>query len=896
MCYDCSTYRSLKETIAMETVDYKLSNKLEKKHLKAFKDANSGKDVEKAVEKATHNLFEDYLNHHPVYKETDIAISYPYNTDGIIEVGNIFSDIQQFSILIEAKRDASFSDNAKDKYGAISQCIFYLRNILLDGHLVPSVVIVVDNDEAFLIPSSVLSKYYINAQYDWTLAPSDAYKETKLMVDLMDDPNVDPVVYTINEHFDVSQFCSNAVAIATGGEIQKIEINKKSLGNAFADFSLAVFGTTHGEAINQATNRQQIELFTRALFNDPDVFVHPKQPNTIMIDSHKITDVNTQGYDRFWSQHERIEGSLEDMKKITEMSDTLIAERNRRNKGDFYTPKPWSDESHETISDSLGDDWRNKYVVWDASSGTGNLTKDYKFSNLYRSTLYDGEIMATSGYNPGSVSFQYDYLNDDMNLHDGSLNRDDLMNMSDEEIEEVLKMPTSLVRDLLDKKPIVFFMNPPYGQATDIGGAKKKGIASSANVATFMDGLGHARGELYTQFFYRTKMLAEFFEYGEDDEFHIFFFSKIFFTSPQFSDFVIDFTKKFSFQEGFMMNAGQFQGASDDWGIIFTHWSLQGEKNQREFTLDVKERVDDEINVISQWTGKTVMKGDTITDWLNEIPLSKKKSDNQILTIGGLHPPKSQARCKLRENWIGYLHNNGNNVQYSGQYTGFYTMGFSGANGRDVTVDNYERTAVVFSIRRTMQERIKSEKELWIRDKDIFTRPSDDLLTDEFIADCVVYSLFDTQSNQTSLRNYQYGGISHRVENPFFPFSTKFINDLAVKHGNTKVQNDITGDSERFVYEWLEENKDSISSEAQSLLDEAKKIYERSFSLRNLYDRITPRYQVNSWDAGWFQINRMVFGDDRYDDYLLDLKDDFKKARRTLGDKIADQVIEDGII
>lgn len=130
-----------------------------------------------------------------------------------------------------------------------------------------------------------------------------------------------------------------------------------------------------------------------------------------------------------------------------------------------------------------------------------------------------------------------------------------------------------------------------------------------------------------------------------------------------------------------------------------------------------------------------------------------------------------------------------------------YSLGFAGANGRDVTKDNLTRAAVTFSIRRSVQEVIAEQKLMWVRDKDIFTRPPESLLTPEFVADCMVYSLFDRQSNQTSLRDYEYNGNTYRVINEFFPFSRDFIYDLAKETRNFEVQEDADTDKERFVYE-----------------------------------------------------------------------------------------------
>ena len=58
------------------------------------------------------------------------------------------------------------------------------------------------------------------------------------------------------------------------------------------------------------------------------------------------------------------------------------------------------------------------------------------------------------GYNPGSVKFQYDFLND--GVENGEIVLDD-------------KMPAGLREAIKDGKEIIIFMNPPYGAAGEFG-------------------------------------------------------------------------------------------------------------------------------------------------------------------------------------------------------------------------------------------------------------------------------------------------------------------------------------------------------------------------------------------------------------------------------------------
>lgn len=874
----------------------KINKKQEKEFFKSIRNAHKQEDSEKAVEKAVNTLIYDYFNSDLQYGE--VTLSYPHNTDGLVSVSSLFFN---FNILIETKRNYDFTGNDRDVKKAIAQVIYYLKKFQESGEPVPNATVIADNNEIFVVNNNVLGSY-LNKEYDWSIAPSSAWDTNDVIrEDLIKDKNIHPSVKVIDsEAFDVNQFMSDVDRLAQSSTPIKATITPENLEKLFINFSIDVFSN----AFN-VSNQSQIEVFIKALKGSDDIYTHPRKNNVLIVDGVELDNVNTRQFDYFWENYDSNNYSLKELKAITEIADQLIENVARRFTGDFWTPSLWVNKSQELIAAQYGDDWREKYTVWDSSAGAKNLTRDYKFKNLYSSTLHKEELSISDGYNKDNVSFQYDFLNDDMWLHDTDIieNRDQLEQLiNNNQLDNYLndngfhrKIPVELLQDLLDKKPFMFYGNPPYGQATEQSGLTKQGISNTL-IGEKMSKLGHAKMELYTQFIYRVQLIGQLFEYGNDDDYNFCFFSnKGFLTSPQFNKFTQPLTQQFNYKNGFMLNAGEFNGTSSTWGIIFHMWSLDGDKNQKELDFDVLKNKDNEIVTIDKWTAKMANRS-TISEWLSEIPLSKDFEEYYPLTKNGFDAPTAKSiRCKMHKNWIGYLHNNGNNIQYSDKYTGFYSLGFSGANGSDITKDNFERIAVTFSIRRSVQETVAKDELLWVRDKDVFGVPSDDLLTEELISDCVVYSLFDRQSNQTSLRQYEYKGKTYRVENEFFPFSKQFIEDLAVQHHNLSIQEDLDTDNERFVYEYLQDKE--LSLEAQELLDYVKKIYEESFKYRDTYAQLMPKYNTNSWDAGFIQVSRMIWGQkDKINDDLIGLKDEFKTKLKALGNKIAKQAINDGVI
>lgn len=876
----------------------KLSSARIKRFNKAISLSSTHDDVEKAVENAVTSLLHDYTSHR--YGSDNTSLTYPYNTDGLVE----FSDGKEsYSILVETKKNVDMSGSNYGLIRILAQVIYYLKRFELEGEHLPDAVVVADQDEIISISADLLYPY-LEGGYDWSIAPSSAgAKSTKLVEDLKKD-NIAKKVYIHDlsnpDNFNASDFLEDLDSKARLSETVKITATVDNLVKVFTNFSTDVFTSAPGLFDKVITgDRKRVEVFLRSLQDDDEVYIHPKKKKLI-VDDKEIFNVNVQAYEQFWQQHKqgRDNYTRKELALIDSCADLIIDEKQRRMKGDFYTPPLWVNKAHEVIESCIGEDWKDEYVVWDMAAGMRNLTRDYRFGdgNLYTSTLFQEDIDLSKAYNKEGYHFQYDFLNDDMNLHDMSL--EEIKSFSDEELEKTFKMPVSLIKAMIEKKPIVFFANPPYGQSgTSQDKEHKKGIEKTA-VKEKMKNLGRAKSELSTQFMYRIQLFKNIFEYSEDDEFHIFFFTPIFFSSTVFSKFFDDFLNDFHFDEGFMINAGEFNTAESTWGIIFSHFSSCGEKNQSNLNFDVmKNDKSKGIYKIKEWTGKRVWKNETISDWVKEIKGNNKVSSLQILTKNGLDSPTAKTvGCVQKNDWIGYFHNDGTSVKRSLRYTGLYSMGYGHGSGMDVTKDNLYRACTAFSIERSVYKMFLENNEDWIYGKANFTIPSEDLLTPEFIADCVVFSLFDIKSNQTSLRGYQYKGKSYTVVNEFFPYSVDSMEELAEEHHNADIQDDVIGHSNRFVYQWLEDHKDDISEEAQALLDEAWSLIEDSFPYREQFFQENPRYQVNTWDAGWLQVRRMIFGRDRTTDDFLDRKESFDKTLNALGDKIAQAAYEDGVI
>lgn len=326
-----------------------LSKQRQQDFLTALARAHVEKDVEKAVEHATTSLIHAWAN--KAYSNS-AKLSYPHSTEGLVKFS---SNGANYSILIESEKDQTLAGDGLDLKRVLAQVIFYLKRFQQAGDPLPNAVVISDSDEVCALTSQLLVPY-LDVDYDWTLAPSDAgKKETQLILDLKDDENLAGVyVHSVNQRaddFDVAEFLFDLDAKARLGKLIPVTVTPDNLERLFLNFTLDVFST--GAAA--FTERKMIEIFIRSLKGDRNVYVHPAKKNTLVLDGDELTGINSRSFETFWQQYDRGSYTLDEIKRITEIGDTLLGETSRRLRGDFYTPPLWVDRAHQMIGEELGE-------------------------------------------------------------------------------------------------------------------------------------------------------------------------------------------------------------------------------------------------------------------------------------------------------------------------------------------------------------------------------------------------------------------------------------------------------------------------------------------------------------------------------------------------------------
>jgi hypothetical protein len=531
----------------------------------------------------------------------------------------------------------------------------------------------------------------------------------------------------------------------------------------------------------------------------------------------------------------------------------------KRNLGQFYTPTLFVDYAHDMISKEFGEDWKEKYVVWDNSAGLKGLTRDYYFNELYSSTLEQAELDISKHYNKEAVSFQFDFLNDSLD-----------------------KLPKGLIEAFEQNKPIIFFMNPPYGRAgkSDDGvgamGIKKGSAMTMVNEQMKKDKIGACSANLYAQFIYRIMMIKH--QYNLTNCHIAMFTPTLYLAGPSWVGFRKSFFSDFMFADACSFKASHFADVADNWGIGFSIWK-NGVNDNDIFNHKLIDNIDGEISTFGNKLLYNTDNAISGTKWASDVDIKKDKetlSLKSALNIGG---KTLTTNTKI----LAWFTNGNNNVDHNGQDVIIMSLPNSfGKTNIPVLLENFTRCTSLFSARRLVSCN-------WQNWADEYMKPNTEHEKwQEFENDSIIYSLFESKSNQSSLRQVDYNGKKWDIKNEFFFMSKEDMLGLSEEFSNDDCYNDARVSDERYVYKLLQGIE--LSDEAQAVLDKAREIVRKTFKYRKMFNEEHENYQINNWDASYYQMKPL------WKEYAKEDFEQFKELYKKLADKMRPMVYELGFL
>ena len=234
---------------------------------------------------------------------------------------------------------------------------------------------------------------------------------------------------------------------------------------------------------------------------------------------------------------------------------------------------------------------------------------------------------------------------------------------------------------------------------------------------------------------------------------------------------------------------------------------------------------------------------------------------------------KPDGRGRICKDALGYMHNNANNVQYNGTLVGLYGSPFAAAHGLPIMENNFNRVIALFAARKLIEQN-------WLNDNDEYMVPNEPHQDyQQYVNDSIVFSLFHSASNQSSLRNIQYKEKTWNIFNQFFFMSVEEMKSLATTHNFPELFNDTIGKTDSFVFKKL--SQVTLSEDAQNILKMAQELVRKSFPLRQAAHEIAPEYHLNAWDQGWYAIRNGILKEQFKDDYKA-----FTDAYKAFGNRL----------
>ena len=750
-----------------------------------------------------------------------VDITHPFGCDGLVDTktntGKLLKLIIEYKFDEELKRTTS---RAK----VVIQVLYYLKQFELGGLVLPNVCLIGDINECFCFHINDVIKY-LDEDIDWTIAPSKAAENNPdLILKIANDEAFNPFIFDVDENFSFKTVAEKIIELAE--QVQRyVHVTEHNIATIYDYFITHVIKDYKAVQPNDL-----VAIFLGVITDSDKYYQHPSKKSMLVTPRENII-IDGKAFQSFFAYFKR-DYTPQEKQRFAEISDRLIEDTKRRMSGEYYTPTPFVDKAHLMLSDVFGEDWKDEYIVWDNCSGTKNLTRDYRFSHLYSSTLEPGELDISQRYNKEGVAFQFDFLNQPMK-----------------------ELPEELIKAFKEDKPIIIFINPPYGTAGS-GAANteaKAGIAKTKiNTMMLGDDIGSCSQNLYAQFLYRIIRIKKVFNLTN---IHIGLFSPpLFMTGESWQNFRNLFLDNFKYEKGMYFKASHFADVKPRWGITFTIWSSGKTENKSDFevaTVDIEGTgvVETGTKVLYNLDGK--MKA---SDWVKS-EVTSKPVDAPCMTNAINIKNDQNVFGRLVPHAIGYMVSDTNKVNENALGVAMFSgYGCKGHNaGLSIMEDNFFRCMALFAARKL----IKAVDGGWLNSKDEYMCPdTENPLYQEFCSDSVIFALFHSSSNQSSLRNITYHNRKWDIKNEFFYMSKEEMMNLANECNNDDCYNDVKTDSERYVYKLLQTLE--LSTEAAAVLDKARELTRSCFKYRMLFDESHPEYQVNNWDAGWYQVKAIL--------------------------------------
>lgn len=301
-------------------------------------------------------------------------------------------------------------------------------------------------------------------------------------------------------------------------------------------------------------------------------------------------------------------------------------------------------------------------------------------------------------------------------------------------------------------------------------------------------------------------------------------------------------------------------------------------KPVNEYPCDLMVRTDDGLGVVTvgQHTYYNLDGKVKMSDWVRGKLPKCKPSVNTTDGISCRTKKSGNANGTICDGSLGYFVNDSNGVNRNAQYVILTSLPCTVGHGFNLLPENFDRAVSGFSARRLVVDNVWNHQDCYMAPDTEHGKYA------EWQKDCYIFSMFESKSNQTSIKG-EVDGEAYDFVNNFYPFTKKETYEIL---GLDWKQN--SKEETRFIRS--SGKLDNLTAEGQKVLDDFKACLSASAKARPEYAKAHPELQVARWDCGWRQL-KGLFAEACPDEFAT-LKADFK----ALKDKMLPLVYELGFL
>lgn len=266
--------------------------------------------------------------------------------------------------------------------------------------------------------------------------------------------------------------------------------------------------------------------------------------------------------------------------------------------------------------------------------------------------------------------------------------------------------------------------------------------------------LGEVSRELMPQFLYRISI-----EFANKNA-YISMFSKIKYINSNNDQKMRNTFFRYKYEKGFIFSSEGFDGCKAKFPVGFIIWNMT-----KNISLEEQDICVDVYNGHVEKIGTKDLRVEKRESFLNKW-IEREKCTEKM-------PPLSNAitvaydnkdkRDRVTGNFLVSLMCKGNDFANQ-NCTALYSAPYVSAGALSVTPNNFEKSMIIHTVRRLPRAN-------WLNDRDQLMQPKSDVLQDEeFVTDCVIWSLFSNSNITATMSNVKYEGKIYRIKNQLFPF------------------------------------------------------------------------------------------------------------------------------